>query len=190
MVKLILNIWRHTFKIYIYTNSRPITNENKIELGKPEYREFKISEVFEMKNCKPYHSKDIVVTDREGIPYITRTSFNNGLSSFVKKENFKINNENTISYGAENCKFFFQPKKYITGNKMYTLYNKNMNKYNSLYLVTLLNKMAKDKYSYGRGMIPDRIQNELISLPVSNNGCIDWQYMEDYIKLLPYGDCL
>lgn len=57
----------------IYTNSRLITNENKIELDKPEYREFKISDVFEMKNCKPYHSKDIVITDREGIPYITRT---------------------------------------------------------------------------------------------------------------------
>lgn len=31
----------------IYTNSRLITNENKIELDKPEYREFKISDVFE-----------------------------------------------------------------------------------------------------------------------------------------------
>lgn len=65
-----------------------------------------------------------------------------------------------------------------------------MNKYNSLYLVTLLNKMAKDKYTYGRRMIPNRIQNELISLPVLNDGSIDWQYMEDYIKSLPYGDCL
>ena len=37
----------------------------------------------------------------------------------------------------------------------------------------------------GNGGI-DRMQKSLIKLPVDSNGKPDWQFMEDYIKSLPY----
>ena len=33
----------------------------------------------------------------------------------------------------------------------------------------------------------DTIRDEYITLPTDSNGDIDWNYMENYIKSLPYG---
>ena len=34
----------------------------------------------------------------------------------------------------------------------------------------------------------DRIKETIIHLPVDADGNPDWQFMENYIKTLPYGD--
>lgn len=65
-------------------------------------------------------------------------------------------------------------------------YNDNLNKYNALFLVTVFDK-ERFKYSFGRKWGKYLADTEVM-LPVQNNGEIDWQYMEDYIKRLPYGD--
>lgn len=36
----------------------------------------------------------------------------------------------------------------------------------------------------------DRIKDTIIKLPVNENDNPDWNYMENYIKSLPYGDRL
>ena len=94
----------------------------------------------------------------------------------------------------------------ITGNKVYTLRNGEMNKYVGLFLCTILNK-EDYRYSYGRARIISKLKEEIVKLPVQYNsdGTIfidekhkyseegyvpDWQFMEDYIKSLPYGDRL
>ena len=62
-----------------------------------------------------------------------------------------------------------------------------LNKYRGLYITTLLNK-EQYKYSYGRAFVMDKIKNTVLYLPSTSEGEPDWQYMEDYIKSLPYGD--
>lgn len=63
-----------------------------------------------------------------GVPYITRTSLNNGLEGAVKNKDYNVNNGNSISLGAENADFFYQPNDYITGNKMYSISHPKMTK--------------------------------------------------------------
>lgn len=75
-----------------------------------------------------------------------------------------------------------------------------------LFMVAVM-KQEQYKYSYGRALYSDEASNMIIKLPVQKNkdgtyyfdekhcysdkGYIpDWQYMEDYIKTLPYGDRL
>lgn len=58
-----------------------------------------------------------------------------------------------------------------------------------LFLQTILN-MSKFKYSYGRGIVHYKYVLEHIKLPQDANGKPDWQFMEDYIKSLKYGDML
>ena len=43
---------------------------------------------------------------------------------------------------------------------------------------------AADKFSV------DRVRNLIIKVPITSAGEPDWQYMENYIKSLPYGDRL
>ncbi|WP_337195737.1 restriction endonuclease subunit S, partial [Campylobacter sp. B0100352/1] len=102
----------------------------KVSLDSVEWKEFKISGIFEIVNSKPYHKTSL---QKGFTPYITRTSFNNGLEYCVKSDGLKINPKNTISLGAENADFFYQELEYITGNKMYYLKNKNINRYTGLF---------------------------------------------------------
>ncbi len=64
-----------------------------------------------------------------------------------------------------------------------------MNKYIGLFLVTCINFFLY-KYMYGRKMSRDRFLKETIILPKDENGNLDWKYMENYIKQIPYGDVI
>ncbi|MCD7729534.1 MAG: restriction endonuclease subunit S [Clostridia bacterium] len=77
--------------------------------------------------------------------------------------------------------------------KLLLLKNENIaNKYVYLFLKTIL--MAnKFKYTYGRKVTEDKYSKEIMLLPSKQHGengqfSPDWQYMENYIKALPYGD--
>ena len=81
-----------------------------------------------------------------------------------------------------------------------------LNRSNGLFVVGMLQN-EQYKYSYGRAFLIDRIQETMMKLPIQHNpdgtpyidcNCIysedgyvpDWQFMEDYMKALPYGDRL
>ena len=46
----------------------------------------------------------------------------------------------------------------------------------------------KYKYSYGRKVTEDKYCSGKIKRPVTKEGTPDFLFMENYMKLLPYGD--
>jgi hypothetical protein len=154
------------------------------KLDEVEWSEFNVNELFDIVNSKPYHKKDLDFSKKE-LPYITRTNLNNGIEDLVsKKDEFLINPKNTIVFGAENVKFFFEPFEYITGNKMYVvkLKEKEMNKYTGLFLITSFDKSVKGcGFGYGQGLTGTREKRRKLLLPTKNNQP-DFEYMEQFIK--------
>ena len=65
-------------------------------------------------------------------------------------------------------------------------YNEKLNKYNALFLVTILDR-ERFKYSFGRKWGRYLSETEIL-LPADDKEKPDWLYMEEYIKNLPYGD--
>jgi len=63
-----------------------------------------------------------------------------------------------------------------------------MNKYIALFLVTILN-LEQYRYNYGRKCSQERMKKISIKLP-SKNGNPDFEYMENYVKSLPYSSSL
>ena len=149
-----------------------------------EWKEFRIIELLgKSHNSKPYHSNCLCETSEPGIPYVTRTSFNNGLYSIVCNDNYKLNPSNSISFGAENAEYFFQPSCYITGNKMYYYFNNEYNRYIALFMVQCLNKAIYNcGFGYGMGLTGTRSDTRKIMLPVNENKEPDYAFMEAYIK--------
>lgn len=83
--------------------------KNKINLN--DWKSFTIGKLFE-KVVKPsvLHTKD-VTENVNGIPYIVRTKFDNGIKCNVEKTlQMQPNPAGTISFGAENATFFYQKK--------------------------------------------------------------------------------
>lgn len=63
-----------------------------------------------------------------------------------------------------------------------------LNKYIGLFLVTIAN-MSAYRYTYGRKLTINRLENETIKLPSSEESP-DWDYMENFIKNLQYSDLI
>ena len=150
------------------------------------WKKFKIEEVLgNSNNSKAYHSEKLkfIVNDEESIPYVTRTNLNNGLFSIVKYDDYKINPSNTISLGAENAKYFYQPYSYITGNKMYYYNSTKINKYSGLFITRCLNdSIKKCGFGYGMGLTGSRSDARCFMLPVDDKDEPNFKFMEKYMK--------
>ena len=150
--------------------------QTKIDTSK--WKKFKVGELFDCETTKGIASKNDLVEGN--IPYVTRSAENNGKSGYCGNAD-RIVKGNCITIGAEGFTAFYQENDFVAGNKVYALRHKNLNNVNALYICTVLNKLSC-LYSFNNARILDKIKQEVISLPIDNNGEPDWQYMEDYMK--------
>lgn len=149
----------------------------------PKWSVFTIGQVFP-KIVKPqvYHTREVKQNDN-GIPYVVRSKFNNGIKYLVSKPNGETNPAKVISFGAENATFFYQEEEWISGRDMYYIDTTDIDKYACLFITACLQPIAT-KYSYNFGLFPDLLRKEKVKLPVDNNGNIDYTYMSTYMRTL------
>ncbi|MDQ7069069.1 MAG: restriction endonuclease subunit S [Sulfurimonas sp.] len=169
-------------------------NENKkLKLDTETWKDFEVGKLFDVTLGKAIHKntiKDFSKTNKkEFIPYVTRTTKNNGVELYV--HNSKIDTDkymkgNAITIGAEGFKAFYQEETFITGNKVNILRNDKLNLKIALFLNSVLNLEIEKKFGYGRGLVQKRIEKLSIKLPVDSDGKPDWKFMEDFILSLDY----
>ncbi len=63
-----------------------------------------------------------------------------------------------------------------------------MSKFSAIFITTVINFSENYKWAYGRQCRVGDSMNISVKLPQTVDGTPDWQFMEDYIKSLPYGD--
>ncbi len=154
---------------------------NKIDISK--WAEFKIGNIFEIVSPKVYHTRE-VKENSNGIPYVVRSKFNNGIKYMVEKdERFIVNPKGVISFGAENASFFYQENEYISGRDMYYIDTRNLSRNTALFIIACLEKLTS-KYSYNFGLFPKLLKEEKIKLPIKSNGEPDYEYMAKYMTEL------
>lgn len=173
---------------YLFENVEDDKSEavkKNFKLSDREWKEFKIGELFgKSNNSKPYHLNNLCEA-KIGLPYITRTSLNNGLQCIVEDGNYVKNPKNCISFGAENAEYFYQPSEYVAGNKMYYYYKDNASVSSLKFVTQCLNKGIQNcGFGYGMGLTGTRSDTRKILLPVTESGEPDFEFMENYIKEL------
>lgn len=170
-------------------DTKPL-QEMKMELNTDKWEWFSISDFCD----KPYKATaynateltDCAVSHPKAILYVTRTDVNNGCKGFVVNENFScIEKGNAITIGDTTATIYFQNRDFICGDHMVILRSGYFNTYTGLFITALLNK-ERYRYNYGRAFTMDIIEQTKLKLPVTPEGTPDWQFMEDYIKSLPY----
>lgn len=206
--------WKWMEDYIKFLKHKPLTTKNKPEyvsdLKVKEWKEFYFGKLIsKIYKAKALNKDDLVEANdiEDGIRYITRTSENNGCELLADINGISeeyIEEGNAISIGDTTATCFYQKNKFITGDHMVVVRTDWLNELVALYIVTILNN-ERYKYSYGRAFLMDRIKETLIKLPIKHNpdgtpfidekhqysekGYIpDWQFMEDYMKSLPYGD--
>ena len=147
-----------------------------------EQKFFKLSDIFEIKISKCIHENGL----KQGagtIPYVTRTSLNNGVSKFVCSQRIeKLNPGNVITVGMDTQTVFYQKQNFYCGRDILSLSNTIMNQYIGIFIVGILDQIVKKKFSYGYCASLTRIKNLEIKLPSTPEGNPDWEFMESYIR--------
>ncbi|EKT3967434.1 restriction endonuclease subunit S [Flavobacterium psychrophilum] len=170
-----------------YISSKISTLPKEKSKDEIKWKEFEIGNIFEITNSKAYHKSQLKEIKKKGISYVSRTNLNNGIESIVEREDYKINENNTIVFGAENATFFYQPNEYITGNKMYCIKGNLINRYSGLFIQSALNNSIENcGFGYGKGLTGTRVNRRIVLLPSNESGNPNFHYMENYMKQLEY----
>lgn len=126
------------------------------------------------------------------IPFIGATDRNNGITSMIANDdNLHEGNLITVSYNGSIAEAFYQSKPFVASDDINVLYPKGfiINQYVAIFLCTIINK-EKYRFNYGRKWHKEKMEMLHIKLPVTYDGRPDWNYMEQFIKGLPYSSCL
>ena len=179
--------WVHGSNVYEYNDSnRPFSNK-QLTINSEEWRSFKLADIFTFKKGKRLTKADMT---KGNTPFIASIDRNNGCRQLIGKEPIHIGNTITINYNGSVGEAFYQPEPFWASDDVNVLYPKfEMNQYNALFIVTLI-KMEKYRFNFGRKWHLDRMALSEIKLPVNQNGDIDWDYIENYIKSLQYSSSI
>lgn len=160
-----------------------------IESWKP----FKVNELFEVKygiNMELNTCIEAEDGDPDAINFVARTESNNGVSARVKPVEGKEPQPAgliTCAGGGSVLSTFLQEEPFYSGRDLYLLIPlQPMSKLAKLFCITVL-KVNKYRYSYGRQANKTLPFLELM-LPSTVEGQPDFDFMENYMKSLPYGD--
>ncbi len=170
------------YNLEVKTPSKLPLNKTSINLQDRPWQLFKYEDIFKLSRGK----EKIQDNSLGSIPLISSTGNNNGISSLIADGN-NLFSKNTItvanngSVGAT----FYQDKDFFATTDVTILENNNLNQYNSQFLTTIIS-MEKYRFNYGLKWGLERMRNTKIGIPIDSNNNPDWQFMEDYIKSLPY----
>jgi hypothetical protein len=173
------------------------------EIDSYGWKWFRYDEIFDIK--KGFYNKKPLESGVGTIPFIGATEANNGITSMhtleeieaASKTGDNLNQDISEKIFAGNCITvsndgsigfaFYQEKEFTCSHSVNPLYLKGytLNKYIAMFLCTLI-ELEQYRWAYGRKWRPKRMPSSLIKLPVKSDDTPDWEFMEKYIKSLPY----
>ncbi len=155
---------------------------------------FTINDIFDEIQIARSVDLNKLAVDEIGINYIGRSRENNGVTTRIQNESGKkdfINEGNCIivpMVGDSTCYCFFQRSPFFASQNILILRSSKMNVYSALFINTILG-LERFRFSYGRTLTKSFFSQHNIKLPSTDNS-VDWQFMENYIKSLPYSSNL
>lgn len=192
--------WEYMEKYIKSLNHKPLSTSNRggcasLTLGVENWKPFKVNELFEVRygiNMELNTCIEAEDDDFNGINFVARTESNNGVSARVKPIEGKDPQPAgliTCAGGGSVLSTFLQEAPFYSGRDLYLLIPlKPMSKPVKLFCITVI-KANKYRYSYGRQANITLPYLELM-LPATIEGQPDFDFMENYMRSLPYGDRL
>ena len=155
---------------------------SKLKLTDVEWKEFLFPDIFpEIFIAK---SSDSNALSEGEVPFIGRSSVNNGFQGlyYVSKDKIVKKNCITVSMVGE-PRSFYQPYDFTCSQNILVLRNDFLNKDISKFLISIIDNYLTSKgFGYGYPVGLNRVIKNKLMLPIDSHGQPNWQFMEDYIK--------
>lgn len=119
------------------------------------------------------------------LPYVVRTTKNNGIVGYINENQIYANEANTLSFAQDTFTVFYQKQKYFTGNKVKVLKSKfDLKNSNVMHFLVACFQKVLANLSWGDGSTVTSIQQIKIQLPINRDGDIDFEFMESFVAEL------
>lgn len=161
--------------------------DKKLKLEIDKWKNFKLRELFKIQGSKTTPLLELEEYGHGKYPYVTTQATNNGIDGFF---DFYSEDGNILTADSAVLGYCsYQALSFSASDHVEKLIPKfAMNKYIAMFLTTILN-LEQYRYNYGRKCSQERMEKISIKLP-SKNKNPDFEYMENYIKTLPYSSSL
>ena len=126
---------------------------------------------------------------KEGsIPLATAGYINQGISNYIGNDEQNIHKPSITIDMFGNC--FLREYKFACDDNVYVFQtNEDVSDKAKLFIVSVINAYSQrfgNKYNYDNQFREHTYKKETIKLPIDSQGNPDWEFMENYIKSLPY----
>jgi type I restriction-modification system DNA methylase subunit len=159
-------------------------NPNCQHISVNQWKEFYLNDLFDIKGSKTTPQAELEEYGPGTYPYVTTQATNNGVEQFY---DYKTENGNVITVDSAVMGYCaYQEFDFSASDHVEQLIPKfSINRLIGLFLVTILNR-EQYRYNYGRKASQTRLKTGKIKLPVTVDNKPDWEFIENYIKSLPY----
>ena len=155
------------------------------KLSAVKWGEFRLTDIFQVKNTSNLLASDVIAGSGK-IPYLCASSENNAVSSYIKYDKEHLEKGDCIFIGGKTFVVTYQGEDFYSNDSHnLALYLKagTPSKAASLFMASCIYKNLCRKYSWGSSISKAKIQEDIITLPISNNK-IDFAFMESFIAEL------
>ncbi|MDI9359154.1 MAG: restriction endonuclease subunit S [Phycisphaerales bacterium] len=162
--------------------------QTEIELQTNKWQYFKLDgTLFTITGSKTMPLLELEEYGKGKYAYVTTQATNNGVEGFY---DFYTEEGNVLTVDSAVLGYCsYQPFNFSASDHVEKLIPKfEMNKYVGLFLVTIMN-LEQYRYNYERKCSQSRMKQINIKLP-AKNGLPDFDYMENFIKSLPYSSSI
>lgn len=166
---------------------KPISHKkSSMLLHIEDWNNFSMDSLFKFKKGKRLTKENMLPGKTRFIGAISK---DNGIRQFIEEDELHKGGCITVNYNGSVGEAFYQAEGFWASDDVNVLYPKEwtLNKYNAMFIISII-KANKYLFSYGRKWTTEKMKKTLLILPVQTDGTPDWDYMERYIKSLPYSD--
>lgn len=144
---------------------------------------FRIEDVFEVTGTKTTKLDDLkAYSEKEKYPYVTTKATTNAVDGFY---NTWTEKGNVITFDSATIGFLsYQPYNFTASDHVEVLkpIDFKLNKEIAHFIISCINVSLSDKFNYGFKLSQTRMKKQVFYLPIKENGNINLEFMENYIK--------
>jgi hypothetical protein len=119
-------------------------------------------------------------------PFVTSSDSNNGVTGRTSMQPCHQGNTIGVNRNGSVGEAFYQPRAFCSTEDVHIFTPKfPMNQFVALFLTTIIRRESF-RFGYGRKWGIERMKESTIRLPTKTDGSPDWEYMERYVKSLPF----
>jgi hypothetical protein len=152
-------------------------SKNEVRFGK-----FKATDLFDIKKGKRLTKADMI---KGNINFVGSSASNNGITARIgNKEYLHPAHTFTVSYNGSVGEVFLQDEPFWASDDVNVWYPKFPYNQRVIEYIMSVVRRLKDKYSYAAKWTLDKMQAEILELPIKSDGTPDFDYMERYIRAI------